>query len=55
MGRPPIAGWFLLGKIPSFEMDDGFGGTPMTQETPKWRIFHGHVKLDSAAFGGTRT
>ena len=29
----PIAGWFLLGKIPSFEMDDL--GIPLFQETSK--------------------
>ena len=25
MGGTPIAGWFLLGKVPSFEMDDEQG------------------------------
>ena len=28
--------WMVFGngKFPSFEMDDDWGGTPMTQETP---------------------
>ena len=29
-GGTPIAGWFLFGKIPSFEMDENIRGTPMT-------------------------
>ena len=32
MGVPPIAGWFLLGKIP-LKLDDDLG-VPLFQETP---------------------
>ena len=35
-GDTPIAGWFISGKIPSFEMDDDIQGSPMTQETANW-------------------
>ena len=30
--------WFLLGKISHLEMDDDFGGTPLTQETAIWNV-----------------
>ena len=30
----PIAGWFLLGKISSFEMDDDWGYPVMTKRKP---------------------
>ena len=29
MGEPPKNGWFLLGKIPSFEIDDDKRGSPI--------------------------
>ena len=29
-GGTPIAGWFLFGKIPSFEMENDYRGTPVS-------------------------
>ena len=33
-GYPFIAGWFLFGRIPSFEMDDNWGYRPMDPMDP---------------------
>ena len=38
-GATPIAGGFILRKIPSFEMDDEVPGYPMSKQTPPYAIW----------------